>query len=209
VLEQYRQVFLQDLIAKTDNFGHIKWLGHPIWQNVFDLWTIQETLAEVKPALLIETGTNRGGSALFFAHLFDLLNNGKIITVDVQRMHTINHARIEFLIGSSLDAAILTHIRARVQTEGGPIMVILDSDHRAPHVYKEMESYGQFVTNGSFMLVQDGVIDTLPVLQGRPGPLVAIREFLGKHAEFEVDKSRCERFLISHHPMGWLRRITH
>ena len=31
------------------------------WQNVFDLWVMQETIAEHKPALLIECGTNRGG----------------------------------------------------------------------------------------------------------------------------------------------------
>src|SRR5438132_7777241 len=53
----------RDLIACTNNFATMRWLGHPIWQNVLDLWTIQETLAEVRPALLIEGGTHRGGSA--------------------------------------------------------------------------------------------------------------------------------------------------
>ena len=58
-------LFFQDLIYKTENFGSIKWLGYPIWQNILDLWTIQETIAEVRPRLLIECGTNRGGSSLF------------------------------------------------------------------------------------------------------------------------------------------------
>ena len=53
-------------------------MGVPIWQNVLDLWTIQETISELKPALLIETGTNRGGSALFYAHLMDLLGHGPV-----------------------------------------------------------------------------------------------------------------------------------
>src|SRR5882724_347619 len=94
--------FFRDLIAKTENFSHVTWLGQPVWQNVLDLWIMQETIAEVKPALLIETGTNRGGSALFFAHLFDLLNHGEVITIDVEKMHDITHPRITFLIGSSI-----------------------------------------------------------------------------------------------------------
>jgi len=32
----------------------------------------QEIMFEVKPDLIMETGTYRGGSALFFAHLCDL-----------------------------------------------------------------------------------------------------------------------------------------
>ena len=86
-------------------------------------------------------------------------------------------------------------------------MVILDSDHSAAHVSKELESYSPFVSPGSYMLVQDGVIDVLDRWRSaRPGPLAAIIEFLRHHPEFEVDTERCERFLITHHPMGWLRR---
>ena len=64
-------VFFERLIRKTDDFGRVTWLGKPIWQNILDLWTIQETLFTVSPALLIECGTNRGGSAYFFASLFE------------------------------------------------------------------------------------------------------------------------------------------
>src|SRR5258708_550322 len=93
-------VFFQELIAKTNNFGSVTWLGYPIWQNILDLWTIQETIALVRPALLIECGTHRGGSARFFAHLFDLMGGGQVVTVDVERRHDLSHPRITFLIGS-------------------------------------------------------------------------------------------------------------
>jgi cephalosporin hydroxylase len=57
------------------------------------------------------------------------------------------------------------------------------------------------------MLVQDGVIDELPLFRsGRPGPLPAIHAFLARHPEFEIDRARTERFVITHHPDGWLRR---
>ena len=33
------RAFFTDLVKKTDNFSGVTWLGQPIWQNVFDLWT--------------------------------------------------------------------------------------------------------------------------------------------------------------------------
>jgi cephalosporin hydroxylase len=201
------QAFFTDLVQNTDNFFNVRWLGQPILQNVLDLWTIQETLFEVKPELLIECGTNQGGSALFYAHLFDLMGKGRVVTVDIKSQHTLAHPRITFLIGSSVSPEILDQIRAMRDQAKGPAMVILDSDHTAAHVRQEAEAYAPFVTPGSFMLVQDSVIDVLPAFEAnRPGPLPAIREFLASHPEFEVDHARCERFLISHHPLGWLRR---
>jgi cephalosporin hydroxylase len=87
------------------------------------------------------------------------------------------------------------------------VLVTLDSDHRQEHVRHELECYAPLVTAGSYLLVQDGVIDTLPMLAGgRPGPLGAIEDFLRTHAEFELDEERGRKFLISHHPKGWLRR---
>ena len=199
--------FFLDLVKETENFSRVTWLGHPIWQNVPDLWVIQEVISEVRPRLLIETGTNRGGSALFYAHLFDLLGEGEVLTVDVEKMHDLYHPRIEFLLGSSTSPAIVERARWAAERTGGPVMVILDSDHSRAHVGREMEAYGPLVTADSYMLVQDGVIDLLPIFAGgRPGPLPAIEEFLAAHPEFEVDERRDAQFLITHHPRGWLRR---
>jgi len=38
------------------------------------------------------------------------------------------------------------------------------------------------------------------------GLMGAIDDFLRSTSDFEVDTERCERFLITHHPKGWLRR---
>src|SRR5947209_2964909 len=133
--------FFGDLIEKTENFGHVTWLGRPVWQNVFDLWVMQETIAEIKPALLIETGTNRGGSALFFAHLFDLMGHGNVVTIDVEKVHDLSHPRITFLLGSSISAQVVGNVQALARAATGPVMVTLDSDHRAPHVRAELHAY--------------------------------------------------------------------
>jgi cephalosporin hydroxylase len=203
------QRFLTDLIRHTDNFGHLTWLGHPIWQNVLDLWSLQEAISEIKPALILETGTNQGGSALFYAHLFDLLGQGRVITVDVERLHSLEHERIDFVGGSSLDDDVLAIMRSGARDAGGPVMVVLDSEHSAAHVLEEMRAYAPLVSPGSLMLVQDGVIDTLPMFSAfRPGPLAAIEAFLAESSEFELDVRFDRRFLVTHHPSGWLRRRT-
>ncbi len=201
------QWFFTDLIRATRNFSTVTWAGQPIWQNILDLWVIQETIFALRPAVILETGTNRGGSSYFYAQLLDLIGRGRVVTVDVERLHDLRHPRVTYLIGSSVDQAVLAQMRAAAETADGPVLVILDSDHSAAHVRRELDAYAPLVTPGSYLLVQDGVIDTLRKFrQGRPGPLVALREFLRDHPEFEIDPERCRKFPLTHHPEGWLRR---
>lgn len=202
----HRQYF-EDLIAKSDNFGDVRWLGHPVWQNVLDLWSLQEAIAEIRPALLLETGTAQGGSALFYAHLFDLLGDGQVITVDIDRLHDLSHPRVQFLLGSSAEDRVVETMREAAHGADGPVMVVLDSDHAEAHVAAELRAYADLVTPGSLLLVQDGVIDVLPrFAQWRPGPLPAIEKFLASRSDFEIDLKWDHRFLVTHHPSGWLRR---
>lgn len=207
--KQLLQDFQTALINKTNNFSDVYWLGVPVWQDVLSLWTIQETIVEVKPHLFIECGTNRGGSAFFFATLFDLMKQGHVVTIDIEKFHDLQHDRIDWIIGDSTSPAIIEQIATHTNEIEGPVMVMLDSDHSKEHVLRELNAYHQFVTPGSYIIVQDGIIDTLPIFEaGRPGPLEAIKEFLQSHQGFEIDKQRSDRFLITHHPCGWLKRIN-
>jgi cephalosporin hydroxylase len=202
------RAFYEHLLRHTDDYQANTWLGQPMRQSPLDLQVIQETIWEVKPQLLIETGTNQGGSALFYCHLFDLMGAGELVTVDVERMHDVSHPRATFLIGSSVSPEVLSQIEARVAATTGPVMVILDSDHSESHVLAELRAYAKFVTEGSYMLVQDGVIDVCSFYRmHRPGPLPAIERFLAENRDFEIDRARCDRFLVTHHPHGWLRRV--
>jgi cephalosporin hydroxylase len=201
-------LYLGAVVRHTDNFADVTWLGNPIWQNVLDLWAFQEAISEIRPAVILEAGTNRGGSALFYAHLLELLDNGgRVVSVDIERMHDLTHPRIDFLIGSSTSEEILDTMRAVIDQAGGPVMVVLDSDHRRDHVAAELEAYAPLVTSGSLMLAQDGIVDAHRIFaEGRPGPGPAIADFLVGHPEFYVDESLDRRFLATHHPRGWLRR---
>jgi cephalosporin hydroxylase len=201
------RMYHHDLIYKTKNFRSLTWLGVPIWQPPLDLWTIQEAISSVRPALLIETGTDRGGSALFYAGLMDLLGAGEVITVDIVQIHDVEHPRITFVHGSSTDPKIVDQLRTKVDEVDGPVMVILDGNHDRDHVATELELYAPFVTPGSLLLSQDGVIDQFNIFRdSRPGPLEANRDFLARHPEFEYDRELNEQFRLTHHPLGWMRR---
>jgi cephalosporin hydroxylase len=124
-------------------------------------------------------------------------------------MHDLSHPRIAYLLGSSVAPEVLDQVARAVRETSGPVMVLLDSDHSEAHVRAEMDAYHRFVSPGSFLMVQDGVVDMLRIfVGGRPGPLRAIEAFLKTHPEFRVDTERCTRFLITHSPKGWLRRTS-
>ncbi|MEJ7582542.1 MAG: CmcI family methyltransferase [Acidimicrobiales bacterium] len=205
-----RRMGLYGLIHRTHNFGGVTWLGQPIWQNPLDAWAVQETIVEDQVDLVIECGTNRGGSAYYMASLFDLLGRGHVITIDVQVMTDLHHPRIDFVTGSSVDPDILESVRARAdELNATCIMVLLDSDHAGPHVLRELQLYSEFVAVGGHILAQDGCIDELRIMRAdRPGPLWAIRRFVKEDPHFEIDVERSQRYLFSHSPSGWLRRVS-
>lgn len=205
-----RPLALSTIVRRTDNFRGVRWLGRPVWQNVTDAWLLQETVVEREVDLVIECGTNLGGSAFYMATIMDALGTGHVVTIDITPRIDWTHPRITFLTGNSVDEKIVERVRAIVK-EHTPkcVMVLLDSDHSAAHVLAEMKTFGDFVTPGSYMFVQDGCIDELPSMLGidGPGPLAAIEQFLQDDKRFEVDRERSERYLVTHNPSGWLQRV--
>ena len=195
------------LMLHTENYSHVYWRGTPAWQNVFDLWCCQEIVHRVRPRWIVETGTNRGGSAAFFADLCELTGYGEVITIDIQKQHALSHRRMHFLEGDSTSEAVANQVRSLIQREAGPVFVTLDSNHAESHVAAELECYAGLVTPGSYLVVQDTCIDTVEYLAvHRPGPLGALRRFLERHPEIEIGPEFDGKFLVSHHPSGYLRR---
>lgn len=183
------------------------WLGVPVLKCPLDLWVYQEVIFEVRPDLIVETGTASGGSALFMACMCDLVGNGKIITIDVEdALHRPQHERIRYLRGSSTAESIVEQIRSIV-SDGIKVLVLLDSDHRKEHVLAELQIYSQFVTKGSYIIVEDTNINGHPVKPGfGPGPMEAVQDFLEGNEDFIMDDSK-EKFYLSFNPKGYLQRV--
>jgi cephalosporin hydroxylase len=188
-------------------FGHTSWLGVPVQKLPFDTWVIQEILWELRPDVIVETGTYKGGSAYYYATLFDAIGHGRILTVDIEPQPDLpQHPRITYLVGSSTAPETVERIRQAV----GPsekVLVFLDSAHEAEHVAEEIRLYAPLVSPGSYLIVEDTHFNGNPVLPNfGPGPWEAVDEFLASTEAFVPDRSR-EKLGISFNPRGYLRRV--
>lgn len=196
--------FFTDMAGQNKD---IRWMGVTISKCPLDSWIYQEIIWEQKPDVIIETGTDRGGSALFFASLFDLLGKGEVITIDVtDYSKNVAHPRIMKIHDSSIASHVVSKVAELVR--GKKVMVVLDSDHTRDHVLKEMEIYSELVSPGCYMVVEDSNVNGHPVLPGwGKGPMEAIRAFLKMRGDFVIDRSR-EKFLLTFYPKGFLKKTS-
>ena len=114
--------------------------------------------------------------------------------------------------GSAIELPTIDKVKA--EAEGfKKIIVCLDSNHTHDHVLAELEAYAPLTSSGSYCLVFDTVIDDMPkeMHQDRPwgpgnSPKSAVKEFLDKHDEFQIDSSVQDKLLITVAPDGYLKR---
>src|SRR5262245_48668079 len=143
------------------------WLGRPIIQYPQDIVAMQEIIWQVKPEVIIETGIAHGGSLIFHASMLELIGgSGRVLGIDVDiRPH--NRAAIEqhpmskritMLQGSSVDPAVAEQVRNFVRGKR-PVLVSLDSNHTHEHVLQELRLYGPLVTQASYLVVFDTVVE--------------------------------------------------
>ena len=225
--------FQYDKIFETNKlWAQQRWFGVQTQQNPNDSWIIQEIIWDTKPDLLIETGTQNGGSALFYAFIMQQYNPyAKIVTIDKAHVndykplyaikgncerlgctnatnHPLWKQHVTFLQGDSTSHAIIDRLNA-FTARSLSTMVILDSWHSYAHVLKELELYSEAVSIGEYLVVQDTKLDRL---RGRPGPKAAVRTWLNltrdrRYRRFEVDFSR-EYLLYTQHSNGYLKRVA-
>jgi cephalosporin hydroxylase len=203
-IEAFHQWYYDHFDATWQNTS---WLGVQVDKVPLDLWVYQEIISETNPDVLIEAGTYKGGSALFFASVFDALKHGRVLSIDIVAYpNRPQHPRITYLLGSSTSEAIFQKIKGSIRP-GETVMVSLDSDHHKAHVLEELKLYSSLVTIGNYLVVEDTDINGHPVYPTfGPGPMEAVMEFLKTNSNFEQDRSR-EKFGFTAYPGGWLKRV--
>lgn len=208
-------------------------LGVPMMQNPADMWMFQEIITEIQPDLIIECGTAYGGGTVYLATMLQQVNPaGKVITIDLSpglegsisrlkdrptlynRVQSIFQSTIEVITGNTLDPAILAQLRKRIQ--GKKVLITLDSCHNYEHVLREMLAYGKMVSKGSYLIVQDTVIDEkeeyidrygdCPGYEQRGGPGRAVAEYLATYDDFVTDDCG-EKYLLTFYPGGYLKKV--
>jgi cephalosporin hydroxylase len=190
-------------VAANEGWYRQSWLGVPIWQMPDDLMLLQRIVTAIRPALIVETGTKYGGSALFFASLLELLDlpDSRLITVDIceteeARTLLASHRLAAYvqhrLVGSSLDPEVLATVEAAVAKARGPVLVFLDDWHGGDHVLSELRAFAPFVGLDGLLVVADTSFADLagtPVAPFRSllhsNPRTAIATFLNSTSEFD------------------------
>lgn len=197
------------------------WFGVPVLQFPQDLVLYQEFVAQVRPDIIIETGTYYGGLTLFLAAQLEIIHpNGKIITVDYEpkywnetlaKLNVPNKdrllERIAFLPGSSTARETIERIEQRLDAQKR-VMVILDSLHTKDHVAAELKLYSPMVTKQSYLIVNDTHSDGKVTDNGEVcGVLAAIRDWLPTtNGRFVMEENRM-RFLVSCAHNGVFKRV--
>ncbi|MDQ4055700.1 MAG: hypothetical protein M3237_23820 [Actinomycetota bacterium] len=179
------------------------------WQNVWyrgtrlhayptDLWVYQELLEEVKPSLVVQTGTYRGGTALFLADRLQIIGRGQVVTIDAEaESNRPQHPRLTYLTGPPTTGDIVEQVRGRLDASG-PALFVLGTGGTRDEVLAELETYASLAPAGSVVIVEHTHLD---------GPAEAVREFLRSTSDFEVD-TRGERHFLTANPSGFLRRVA-
>lgn len=193
-------------LYERGTWGDTRWLGVQAAKNPLDLWIFQEIVSETRPELIIETGTHRGGSALYLASVCDGLGSGEVVSIDILPVgdDLPSHPRLTYLGGRpSTDPEVVAEVVSRAR--GRRAMVVLDSDHSEANVRAELAAYAPLVTRGCYLVVEDtniGIVrkDLLP------GPREALARFLAETNEFVVDRAR-EKWGVTFNPGGYLRRV--
>lgn len=227
--------FLELSIAARYSYNFF-WLGRPIIQYPQDICAMQELIWKLRPDVIVETGIAHGGSLILSASMLALLDlcdateagemldparpKRRVIGVDIDiRPH--NRAAIEahpmakritMIQGSSIAPEVIDQVHAAVGT-AKTVLVCLDSNHTEEHVLAELDAYAGLVSAGSYCVVFDTVIETLPPgsYPDRPwdagnNPMTAVEAWLPDHPEFEVDRSWDHKLMVTVARGGFLRR---
>ena len=159
---------------------------------------------------------------IYYASLLELIGNGLVLGIDIDirhhnkveiERHPMNR-RIQMIQGSSIELDTVKQVK-KIASGKEKIIVCLDSNHTYEHVLQELNLYSTFVTQGSYLVVFDTIVQFLPdnYLSGRPwgkgnNPWNSVQTFLSQNSNFEIDRTIQNKLLISVAPDGYLKRIN-
>lgn len=173
---------------ETNVWKNLQYRGVRISKLPLDLWNYQEIIFENDIHWVLETGTCHGGSALFFADLLSAGGReGCVITMDITHevLHpaAAAHPRIRLLLGDSARDSTRQQVLTQLPEErSGGLLLVLDSDHAAAHVSRELELWVPILRPGDYLVVEDTIVNGHPVRpEFGPGPLEALESFVARN----------------------------
>ncbi len=158
----------------------------------------------MKPDIIVEIGSRYGGSTRYFADLLDIMGNGVVLSIDIDRsLYRCRHDRVRALTGSSSGRPSWTMPGPSAGKKG------FSSSRTAttgrPRSWKTWRITVPSCPRGQYFIVEDSICHHGLDVGPNPGPYEAIEEFLRNHKDFESDRGR-ESFFITWNPKGYLKK---
>jgi FkbM family methyltransferase len=218
----YKKIFgtgFKDVLVNTSNInlidmynGHfgVTYKGVPYLKAPMDYVLYQMIIMLIKPDLIIEVGTLKGGGALYYADLLELIGNGEVHTInlnsEIEDSKVSEHSRIKFFYGG------YENYNIEQNTKGfKKILIIDDASHSYEDVLKTLNKFHSIVSKDSYFIIEDGVVSFNGLENNfNGGPRRAIEEFLQTNDNFIIDRSLCDFFgtNATFNPDGYLKRIN-
>ena len=175
--EDLRTDFI-DAYWRSKEWQQTPWLGRWTGRPASDLMAYQELITGVRPDFIIETGTGGGGRAFFLATICDLLDHGRVISIDdYEAPHLVEHPRIEYVRRNPADAETAAAVRELVG-EGARVLAIFAAA-KMSQLMALYEHYGPLVPLGSYLVFEDMILNGHPVWAGfGPGPWEAAKKLV-------------------------------
>ena len=179
-------------------------------KNPFDLALYALLIGRVQPRTIVEVGSGKGGSALWFAdqmRAYGLPPN--VVSVDIQPVVDVAEEGVRFLAGDihNLPASDLPAILAVCPR---PLMIIEDGPHTFESCLESLQFFDGHLRSGEFIVVEDGILRDLGLKSLDNGPNRAIAEFMDANADkYVVDRTYCDFFghNATWNTNGYLRRL--
>ena len=203
--------------------AYLQWFyGTNVWKDLYyrgvrtlklplDMWNYQEIIFARNIHWIVETGTRHGGSALYFADLLAAANReGGVVSIDVTHEvldpMVIGHPRIWLLLGDSAAEPTKQQVMTIIpdKRQGG-LLLILDSNHAASHVLRELATWVPVLKRGDYLIIEDTIVNGHPVRpEFGPGPMEAVAAFVARNpGRLLADDAREAKFGCSFAAKGY------
>lgn len=188
---------------------HVQYRGVSMIKCPFDIVNYQMIISQLRPDLILEIGTNKGGSALYFSDLLKNLGKGDVHTIDLKQKVTDSNVleaeNITFFEGGWQNYSLSNCGRYE------RILIIDDGSHAYDEVKAAFEKFHGLVAVGSYYIIEDGIIDELdmPKAKFNGGPKKAAEEILHAHPSFVLDEHWINFYgpNATFNPLGYLKRV--
>jgi len=185
--------------------------GVPCLKNPIDTAIYTKLIWDLRPATIIEIGSNAGGSALLLADIVSNFGLGcHIYSVDLRPPAGISDSRITFLEGDVLRLEPVFD-KIGLADLSHPWFAIEDSAHTHAACLAALRSFSKVMVADDMLVMEDGILEELGLArQYEGGPNRAIASFFEEQPDvFEIVTELCDMFgrNATYNPNAYLRKL--